>query len=127
MIRIIVAIVCIVLGLATLKEGGAVLFDLGDARQEAGHYVLFVVLVNWLLGFFYVVAGVGLLWRRRWSLALAWAIAAVTAITFVAFGVHVALGGAFELRTVLALAFRTLFWAVVAWRSVKVWTPQTSG
>jgi hypothetical protein len=117
--RVIVAIACIVFGLATLKEGGSILFDLGDARHEAGHYVFFVVLVNWLLGFFYVASGVGFLLRRRWSVVMAWAIAAISAITFVAFGVHVALGGAFELRTVLALTSRTLFWAVVALRSPK--------
>jgi len=111
--RIIVAILCIVFGLATLKEGGAVLFDVGDARHDAGHYVFFVVAVNFVLGFFYVGAGAGFLRKRRWAIALGFAIAAVTAITFVAFGVHVALGGDFEIRTVLALTLRTLFWGGV--------------
>ena len=81
-------------GLLTLKEGGAVLFVDGAARQAAGHYVPFVLWFNFLAGFAYVAAGAGLWRRRRWAAWLALAIALATALVFLAFGVHVALGGA---------------------------------
>jgi len=55
-------------GLLTLREGGAVLFVDGAARQAAGHYVPFVLWFNSLAGFAYIVAGVGLWMRRRWAM-----------------------------------------------------------
>ena len=46
-------------------------------------------------------------------------IAAATALTFAALGVHIAQGGAFELRTVAAMALRTTVWAVLAWLAFR--------
>lgn len=106
-------------GLLTLREGGAVLFVDGAARQAAGHYVPFVLWFNSLAGFAYIVAGVGLWMRRRWAMWLAIAIAVATALAFLAFGVHVVLGGAWERRTVVAMTLRSLVWAgiaAIAWR-----------
>lgn len=106
-------------GLLTLQEGGAVLLSDGAARQAAGHYVPFVLWFNFLAGFAYIVAGVGLWMRRRWAARLALAIAAATALVFLAFAVHVALGGAWERRTAVAMSLRTLVWAglgTLAWR-----------
>jgi hypothetical protein len=97
-------------GLLTLKAGGSVLLGGEAAGAAAGAYVPFVVWINLLLGFAYVVAGVGL-WRwRRWTAPLAATIAVITLTTFAAFGLHVALGGAYETRTVAAMAVRSLFW-----------------
>lgn len=107
-------------GLLTLREGGAVLFVDGAAREAAGHYVPFVLWFNFLAGFAYVIAGVGLWRRRRWAAWLASAIALATALVFLAFGVHVALGGAWEQRTPIAMTLRTLVWvgiATMAWRT----------
>ncbi|HSO35392.1 MAG TPA: hypothetical protein VLT33_22840, partial [Labilithrix sp.] len=93
------------------------LFGDGTARVAAGHYVPFVVWVNFLAGFAYLLAGAGIVLGRSWGARLGVALAAVTALTFAAFGVHVAGGGEFETRTVLALSLRTLFWTVVSWRA----------
>ena len=106
-------------GLLTLREGGAVLFVDGAARQAAGHYVPFVLWFNFLAGFAYIAAGVGLWLRWHWAAWLAVAIAVATALVFLAFGVHVALGGAWEQRTMVAMTLRTLVWvgiATIAWR-----------
>lgn len=117
-------------GLLTLREGGAVLFIDGAARQAAGHYVPFVLWFNFLAGFAYIVAGVGLWMHRRWTVWLAIAIAMTTALVFLAFGVHVVLGGAWERRTVAAMTLRTLVWAgmaAVAWRRSAVNAPAARG
>ena len=37
-----------------------------------------------------------------------------TALVFAAFGVHVLAGGAYELRTVVAMSLRTLVWTAIA-------------
>lgn len=117
-----VAIFAVLFGLLTLKEGGSVLFIDGSARLAAGQYVPFVLWFNFLAGFAYLLAGAGLLMRRRWALWLAVGIASATALVFAAFGVHVWSGGAYEHRTVMAMSLRTVLWvviAVVAWHQVS--------
>lgn len=114
-----VAILAVAFGLLTLKEGGTILFGGEEARAAAGNYVPFVLWFNFLSGFAYVVVGAGLWLRRRWAALGAIAIIAATAAVFVAFGLHVFLGGAFEARTVVAMTVRTAIWAgisVIAWR-----------
>lgn len=111
--------VAIVFGLVTIFEGGSVLFVDGAARRDAGHFVPFVVWMNFLAGFAYVVAGAALALGRAWAARLSVAIAAVTALGSIAFGAHVLAGGAFERRTVFALALRTAFWSLLAWRATR--------
>jgi len=114
------AIVAIVLGVATIRAGGSVLF--GDGAQTAGNVVGFVLWFNFLAGFAYVVAGAGLWLRRHWSARLAFAIAAGTVLVFGAFGIHVAAGGAFEARTAWAMTLRSVVWiliALLAFRAIK--------
>ncbi|MCP5319564.1 MAG: hypothetical protein H7A12_01805 [Pseudomonadales bacterium] len=119
----VVSLIAIGFGLLTIREGGAVLFVDGTARAAAGSYVPFVLWFNFLAGFAYIVAGVGLWMRRHWAAWLALAIAVTTALVFLAFGVHLALGGAWERRTLVAMTLRTLVWAgiaAMAWRRSAV-------
>lgn len=104
------AAVAVAFGLLTLKEGGSVLFGGEEARRAAGHFVPFVLWFNFLAGFAYVAAGIALWARRRWAVGLAALIVAGTAIAYLALGVHVLRGGAYEARTVAAMALRTLVW-----------------
>jgi len=106
--------VALVFGALTVFSGGRVLFGPEAARLAAGNYVPFVLWFNFLAGFAYVAAGVGLSLWRRWAARLALALAIATAVVFAAFGVHVALGGAFEPRTVAAMTLRTAFWVAIA-------------
>ncbi|GAB4564895.1 MAG: hypothetical protein Tsb007_35140 [Rhizobacter sp.] len=62
----------------------------------------------------------GLWGRRRWSVLLAVVIAVATAGVFAAFGAHALSGGAYEARTVGAMALRTLFWVGVAWAAQHI-------
>ncbi len=100
-------------GLLTIKAGGAILFGDETARTAAGNYVPFVLWFNFLAGFAYAVAGIGLWLRQRWAVWLAAAIAAATILAFAAFGVHIYSGGAYELRTVIAMSLRTLVWVAI--------------
>lgn len=113
------SIVAVLFGLLTIWEGGAVLFWSEAARRAAGQYVPFVVWFNFLAGFAYVVAGSGLWFRQRWAASLTFVIAAATLTVFIAFGVHVASGGGYEPRTIVAMSLRSAVWiaiAVVAYR-----------
>lgn len=115
------AVLAAVFGLMTIKEGGTVLFGDAAARAAAGAYVPFVLWFNFLAGFAYAIAAIGLWRRQRWAAWLAAGIAMATALTFAVFGVHVLAGGAYEQRTALAMALRTTVWtviAVLAWRQL---------
>ena len=117
----IIAAVAIGFGLLTIKQGGTVLFGSDASRAAAGNYVPAVLWFNFLAGFAYVIAGIGLWLRQRWAVWLAIAIAVATALTSTAFGVYIFFGAAYEQRTVMAMGLRTLVWAVIAavvWRSV---------
>lgn len=114
-----ISLVAVGFGLLTIKEGGTILFGDEAARTAAGNYVQFVLWFNFVAGFAYVLAGAGLWMQQRWAMWLAVAIAAATALTFAAFGVHVYSGGAYEQRTVIAMSLRTLVWVTIAaitWR-----------
>ena len=109
-----ISFVAISFGLLTIRAGGTVLFGSAAARSAAGHYVPFVLWFNFLAGFAYVIAGVGLWLERRWAAWLAVVVAAATALVFAAVGVHVLAGGAYEWRTVVAMSLRTLVWTAIA-------------
>jgi Kef-type K+ transport system membrane component KefB len=115
----VLSLVAVGFGLLTIREGGMTLGGDEAALKAAGHYVPFVLWFNFVAGFAYVIAGAGLWMRQRWAVWLAMAIAAATALTFIAFGAHVASGGLYEQRTVVAMSLRTLVWvaiAAIAWR-----------
>lgn len=115
----ILSAVGVVFGALTVFSGWQGLFGDAATRAALGHTVGYVLWFNFLAGFAYMAAGWGL-WRgARWGLWLATALALGTALVAAAFGVHVLGGGAFEMRTVGALALRFGFWAAVAavgWR-----------
>jgi hypothetical protein len=119
-----VSVFAILFGLLTIKEGGAVLFIDGAARKAAGNYVPFVLWFNFSAGFFYIAAGIGL-WRMRlWSARLAALIAALTLLVFTVFGVHAFRGGAYELRTVMAMTLRSLVWLAISYATNRFFSPR---
>lgn len=110
----------IAFGMVTVGVGGRTLFGGPAVAAAAGDIVPFVLWFNFGAGFAYIVAGIGLLAWRAWAATLAAAIALSTIAVFAAFGVHVLLGGAYEARTVGAMAVRTLLWtgiAAAAWNA----------
>ncbi len=116
------AVVAVLFGLLTVLSGGRTLFGGEAARLAAGTIVPFVLWFNFVAGFAYVACGLGLWQRRRWSVPLAIFIAVATGLVFAAFGVHAWNGGAYEARTVGAMALRTVLWAgiaVTAYRALR--------
>jgi uncharacterized membrane protein len=110
----ILASIAIVFGAMTVFSGGRALFGTAQAQAAVGNAVGFVLWFNFLAGFAYVLVGVGLLRAQRWASRGAAALALATALVAAAFAVFVASGGAYEMRTVGALALRLGFWVLVA-------------
>ncbi len=122
----IAGIIAVLFGLLTIYSGGRALFGDEAARRAVGNAVPFVLWFNFVAGFAYVIAGIGMLMRMRWSVWLSALIAATTVLVLLAFGAHVFFGGAYEMRTVGAMALRCLVWigiAVVARRMATETAP----
>jgi hypothetical protein len=116
------AIAAIVFGALTVLTGGRALFGSPESRAGFGNAVPFVLWFNFPAGFVYIAAGTGLLLCRRWAVYTSLFLAVSTILVFVAFGVYVIGGGAFERRTIGALMIRSFFWiavTIVAMRAKK--------
>ena len=119
--RLIAAVIAIVFGIATIVSGGTAIFGGAAVQTVVGNAVPFVLWFNFIAGFAYVLAGIGLLMRSRWSVWLSALIAAATILAFLALGIHLLQGGAYEMRTVGAMALRSMIWtgiAIFAFRSL---------
>jgi hypothetical protein len=117
----------VLFGLLTVLSGGRALFGGEAARTAVGNAVEFVLWFNFVAGFAYVLAGIGLFLWRRWAAQLSAIIGISTLVVFIAFGWHVATGGAFEVRTVGAMTLRSGFWlgiAVSACQALGCMTPK---
>lgn len=108
------AIAAIAFGAVTIFSGWQALFGSPEARAAVGNAVPFVLWFNFCAGFVYILAGLGLLRRRPWAVYASIFLASSTALVAAAFGAYVLGGGAFEVRTVGAMAIRLLFWIVVS-------------
>jgi len=101
--------VAIAFGVLTVASGGTTLLG----ALDMGAVVPFVLWFNTAAGLLYVVAGVGLWLGLRWAFPLSLAIFAATLLVFAGFGLHIARGGAYEMRTVFAMALRTSVWGAI--------------
>lgn len=118
----LLAVFALVFGALTLFSAGSVLFGPDEARELAGNYVGIVVWFNFMAGGTYLVAAIGLWLGKAWAVGLSYLIAIATALIAGAFIFVILQGGAFEMRTVGALAFRGTFWlaaALIAHRAMK--------
>ncbi|MBL7960699.1 hypothetical protein JNL27_10725 [bacterium] len=123
----ILAAFALFFAIATIKEGGAVLFFDGEARLAAGQYVPFVLWFNFWTGFLYALSGVGLWFLRSWGVRLAFFIFLSTGLVFIAFGIYVWSGGLFENRTVTAMTIRTIVWALISFVGYYLFQRKQSG
>ena len=110
----VITIIAFMFGLLTIKSGGSVLFIDGSARQAAGNYVPFVLWFNFLAGFVYIVAGAGLWLKKQWAAKLSVLIVVATLIVYAILGLYILGGGLYEMRTVIAMSFRSIIWAIIA-------------
>lgn len=116
----VAAAIAIAFGVLTVISGGATLAGL--VAPEA--VVPFVLWFNFLAGFAYIAGGAALWSGSRLALPLALAILAATLAVFALFGLRIAMGGSYAMRTLGAMTLRTGVWAAIAWtawRARKRW------
>ena len=111
----VAAIVAVIFGLLTIFSGGRALF--GGA--EMGAVVPVVLWFNFLAGFAYVVAGLGLWYRTSWAASLSIFIALATAAVFATFLWKVWSGTPYEARTMGAMGLRLATWVAISIVAVR--------
>lgn len=116
---IVASLVAVAFGIVTVVVGGKTLFGGPAVAAAAGNIVPFVLWFNFIAGFAYVAAGVGLFLWQRWAAQLSAVIALATVAVFVAFAIHIVMGGAFEMRTVGAMSIRSLVWIALAFPACR--------
>ena len=116
-----IAAIALIFGAMTLFLGGSVLFIDGQARVDAGNYVPLIVWFNFIAGFFYIAAGMGIFRWQKWGLTLSRTILVVTVIAFIGLAGHIVTGGSFEMRTVIAMALRSFVWLAISFVVGAAW------
>ena len=116
-----VVLIALVFGGMTLFSGGSVLFVDGQARADAGNYVPFILWFNFIAGFFYIAAGIGIFIWQKWGITLSKLIFIATVIAFIGLAGHVVTGGSFEMRTVMAMTLRSVVWLVIMVTTATAW------
>jgi hypothetical protein len=124
-ILLVMAIIAILFGGATVFSGANALFGGAAARAAVGDAVPFVLWFNFLAGFFYIAAGAGLVRGARWAMRLSVLLALATLAVAAAFAVHVLTGGAYEMRTVGAMTLRSAF--LIALAAIAVYGQGNAG
>jgi hypothetical protein len=82
-----------------------------------------VLWFNFLAGFAYILAGIGLFLRHGPAVWISMGILVSTFLVMLALGAHMMQGGAYEMRTVGAMILSTGVWAVisvVAWKYIRL-------
>ena len=110
----LIALVAVLFGVLTIKSGGQVLFGSESFQVAAGNFVPFVLWFNFMAGFAYLIAGIGIALHKQWAVWLSLLIAISTLLVFAAFGLHIFVDGAYEIRTVVAMTLRSTVWTVIS-------------
>lgn len=113
---VVAALIAVAFGIVTVFVGGTTLFG----PPAAGNIVPFVLWFNFIAGFAYIIAGGGIFLWKRWAARLSAIIAVMTTAVFVALGIFIFLGGAYEPRTIGAMTIRSLVWIVIAVATCRV-------
>jgi hypothetical protein len=115
----IVAGFAVLFGVLTIFSGGIALFADQGVRGLFGDVVRFVLLFNFASGFAYVLAGAGLWYRKRWAARTSVFIFVAILCVFALLAQHILSGGAFEMRTILAMTFRAISWLLISIVAIK--------
>lgn len=100
----------ILFGALTVFSGGRHLLIWNELQSEGRHFHLWILVFNFIAGFFYILAGISLLKEKNWGPFLVYSIASATAVFYAVFIIIVLNGSPYEKQTLYAMGFRTLFW-----------------
>jgi cation transport ATPase len=118
----VASILAILIGLLSIREGGAVLLGVTVPDYPV---LTWLVWYNVALGFVSVVAGIGMWIKRYWSRTLALNILVFHAVVFAGLFALYQFGQTVAHRSIFAMMFRTFTWIVIY--SLLEWKRQEEG
>lgn len=101
------AVFLLLFGLLSLFMTISVIFDLFDVRKMEGNYVLFVVYANLVCAIMYLFSAYGFFTEKQWTTMCLFVAACILILAFVGLLIHIVTGGIYELKTIMAMTFRT--------------------
>lgn len=109
----VAAVIIIIFGTLTLFSGWKALFtDAGISTR--GNIVPPVLWFNFIAGFFYLTAGVLTFYLNSLVKKIAFGLAISSFFVSLYLANYIYQGGSFEIKTVVAMTFRTCFWICFA-------------
>lgn len=105
--KYVIAVVLIAFASLTIFMSSSVLFDWFGIREKQGDYVPFIVWTNFIAGFLYLVSAYGFLKAKEWSFKILLNLTILFVIALIALALYINYDGAFEIKTVKAMLFRT--------------------
>lgn len=108
-----IAILFFVFGIMTVASGGRSLFT-EEGIATRGNIIPLVLWFNFIAGFFYLLAGLSILKMKPCVKRLSIFLASFSSIVMLYLAIHIYQGGFYEIKTVVAMSFRTFFWIAFA-------------
>lgn len=125
-IQLTASVLLAMFGCLTLFLSSSLIFDWFGIREKEGNYVFVVVWANFFCAIIYLVAAVGMIRTKFWTVKLLVLALVVLLIAYAGFFIHISAGGLYETRTIGAMAFRiavTAVFAGLAWFSLREEVP----
>ncbi len=120
--RYAAAIVLLAFAAVTLFMSSSVIFDWFGIREKEGNYVPFIVFVNFIAGFFYLMAVIGFLKSKKWTFWILMGTSTILFFALMALLAHISRGGDYEIKTVGAMGFRiivTILFTLIAFYKIQ--------
>jgi hypothetical protein len=95
-------------GLVSLFMTTSIIFDLFQIRKMEGHYVSFIVYVNFICAIIYLIAAYGFLKEKKSTTIYLFVAGSILVIAFIVFLIYISRGGIYETKTVKAMSVRIL-------------------
>jgi len=114
----IFALLLFVFTALTFFLSSSVIFDLFGVRAKQGHYVLFIVVTNFLCSLLYFAAVYGFIKQKSWTTWVLGLALLLLILVFAYFNIYIKNGGIYEPKTYDAMKFRmavTAFFTLMAY------------
>ena len=108
----------LLLGLVSLFMTTSIIFDLFHIREMEGHYVPFIVYVNFVCAIIYLITAYGFFKEKKFTTTYLFVASSILVVAFIALLIYILKGGIYEIKTVKAVAVRiliTIAFTGIAW------------
>lgn len=115
----LLGLVAAIFGAITLFASSSVLFGYSDILEKEGNYAPFVLWGNLISGPLYLLAAIGFIYSKKWTLNLLLGILVILGVSLIVFIFFKINGENYEKETLMALSFRIALTGILAFFAFK--------